>query len=128
VRSVGEVKHRLWTEQLAQWVEKLSGEEPVEPEVLTALTVRLLVMAVMVLRLHGVNKRGQCRLCTRPLRMLRFWWRRSPCTVSGFRLRHGPALGRGVVAVVRESGTADQLGPGPKVGGATGASKKLFSG
>lgn len=79
--SVGERKHRLWTEQLQQWVEKLTGKNPVEPEVLTALTVRLLAMAVMVLRLHGVNKRGQCRLCTPPLRMWRFWWRRPPCTV-----------------------------------------------
>jgi hypothetical protein len=61
VRSVGEMKHRLWTEQLAQWVAKLSGEKPVDPEVLTELAVRLLVMGVMVLRLHGVNKRGQCR-------------------------------------------------------------------
>jgi hypothetical protein len=66
------MKHRLWTEQLQQWVEKLSSEKPIKPEVLTELTVRLLAMAVMVLRLHGMNKRGQCRLCTRPLRMWRF--------------------------------------------------------
>jgi hypothetical protein len=81
VRSVGEMKHRLWTDQLAQWVEKLSDEKPIEPEALTELTVRLLATAVMVLRQHGVNKRGQCRLCTPSLRMLRFWWRRPPCTV-----------------------------------------------
>jgi hypothetical protein len=81
VTSVGEMKHRLWTEQIAQWVEKLSGEKPVEPEALTELTVRLLAMAVMVLRQHVVNKRGQCRLCRPSLRMWRLWWRRPPCTV-----------------------------------------------
>ena len=76
-----EVKHRLWTEQFEQWVEKLSDEKPVEPDVVTELTVRLLAMAVIVLRLHVVNKRGQCRFCSPSLRMWRFWWRRPPCTV-----------------------------------------------
>jgi hypothetical protein len=75
------MKHRLWTEQLQQWVEKFSGEKPVEPEVVTELTVRLLTMAVMLLRLHAVNKHGQCRFCSRPVRMWRLWWRRPPCTV-----------------------------------------------
>jgi hypothetical protein len=81
VTNVGEVKHRLWTEQLQQWVEKLSDEKPIEPEVVTELTVRLLAMAAMVLRLHVVNKRGQCRLRRQSARMLRFWWRQPPCTV-----------------------------------------------
>ena len=73
VRSVWEMKHRLWTEQLQQWVEKLSGEKPVEPEVVKELAVRLLAMAVILLRQHAVNKRGQCRSCGRPVRMWRFW-------------------------------------------------------
>jgi len=75
------MKHRLWAEQLEQWVEKLSGEKPVEPEVVKELAVRLLAMAVILLRLHGVNKRGQCRFCGRAVRMWRFWRRRPPCAV-----------------------------------------------
>lgn len=75
------MKHRLWTEQLEQWVEKLSGEKPVESEAVKELTVRLMAMAVMVLRQHVVNKRGQCRFCAWTRRNWRFRITRPPCMV-----------------------------------------------
>jgi hypothetical protein len=51
-----EVRYRLLCEQLEQWVQRLGGEEPVEPEVVQELAVRLLAMAAMLLRQHPVSK------------------------------------------------------------------------
>lgn len=79
--AVHEVRYRLLSEQLEQWVEKLSGEEPVEPEAVKELTVRLLAMAVILLKQHQVNQRGQCRYCGWTRWNWRFWIRRPPCTV-----------------------------------------------
>lgn len=61
--GVQELRYRLLFEQLEQWVEKLSDEKPVEPEVVEELAVRLLAMAVILLRQHAVNERGRCRFC-----------------------------------------------------------------
>lgn len=79
--GVQEIRHRLLFEQLKQWVEKLSGENPVEPEVVKELAVRLLAMAVMLLRQHEVNKRGRCRFCGWSTWRWSFWCRRPRCTV-----------------------------------------------
>lgn len=76
-----ELRYRLLFEQLEQWVEKLSDEKPVEPEVVEELAVRLLAMVVMSLRQHGVNKRGQCRFCGSGTWRWQFWCRRSRCAV-----------------------------------------------
>ena len=74
-------RHRLLCEQLEQWVEELSGEKPVEPEVAKELTVRLLAMAVMLLRQHRVNKRGRCRLCGWSILRWPFWCHLPRCAV-----------------------------------------------
>lgn len=76
-----EVRYRLIFEQLEQWVEKLGGAEPVKPEEVKELAVRLLAMAAMLLRQHELNKRGQCKFCGCALWNWRFWNRRPPCTV-----------------------------------------------
>ncbi|MGH3870753.1 MAG: hypothetical protein ACRDSR_04430 [Pseudonocardiaceae bacterium] len=76
-----EMRHRLLFEQLEQWVEKLRGEEPVEPEVVKELAVRLLGVVVMLLQQHVVNKRGRCRLCRSSTWRWPFWCRRPRCTV-----------------------------------------------
>lgn len=78
---VQEVRYRLLCEQLEQWLEKLSGEEQIDPEAVKELAVRLLTMAVMVLKQHQVNKRGQCQYCDWAQWYWRVWRRRSQCTV-----------------------------------------------
>lgn len=55
---VEKIRYRLLIEQLQQWVERLSGKEPLEPEAVKELAVRLLAMALMLLKQHSVNKRG----------------------------------------------------------------------
>lgn len=79
--SVQEVRHRLLLEQLEQWVERFSGEKPVEPEEVKELAVRLLATAAMLLKQHQVNKRGQCKFCGWRRWSWRFWKRRPQCMV-----------------------------------------------
>lgn len=79
--GVQEIRHRLLFEQLERWVEKLSGEEPVEPEVVKELAVRFLAMAVMLLRQHRVSKRGRCRFCGWSTWRWQFWCRSPRCPV-----------------------------------------------
>lgn len=78
---VQEVRYQLIFEQLEQWVEKLGDEDPVKPEEVKELAVRLLAMAAMLLRQHEVNKRGQCKFCGCAPWNWRFWNRRPQCTV-----------------------------------------------
>jgi hypothetical protein len=80
---VEEIRYRLLIEQLQQWVEKLSGNEPLEPEAVKELAVRLLAMALMLLKQHNVNKRGQCQYCGWSRWYWRFRIRRPQCTVCG---------------------------------------------
>lgn len=82
MRYVWEVRHRLLLEQLEQWVTKLSGVEPVEPEKVQELAVRLLATAVMLLKQHEVNRQGRCQYCGRQRWNWRFWKRRPRCTVG----------------------------------------------
>lgn len=79
--NVQEVRHRLLCEQLEQWVERLGGEEPVEPEVVKEVSVRLLAMAAILLRQHVVRKRGQCQSCGWTRREWGLWRRRPRCSV-----------------------------------------------
>lgn len=93
--SVQELRRRLLLEQLEQWVQKLSREEPVEPEEVQELAVRLLAMTVMLLKQHQVNKRGQCPYCRRRPWNWRSWKRRPQCTVGsalGFVMSQEPAV------------------------------------
>lgn len=72
--STGETQHRLWAEQLKSLLDDEHGSRELTAE----QTRRLMVAAYVVLRLHQVGKRGQCRYCRRSTR----WpWRRKPCTV-----------------------------------------------
>ena len=90
--TVYEVRYGLLCEQLEQWVERLGGDEPLEPEVVKELAVRLLAMAAMLLRRHAVNMRGQCKFCGLTQREWRFWRRRPRCSVYGaldFAMRQG---------------------------------------
>lgn len=76
-----EARCRLLCEWLEHWVERLSSEKPIEPEEVKELAVRLLAMAVLLLRQHGVNKRGRCRFCDWPTWRWRVWYRRPRCPV-----------------------------------------------
>lgn len=79
--SVHEIRCRLLFEQLEQWVKKLSGEERVAPDAAQELTVRLLAMAVMLLKQHGAKRRRRCRCCACRRWNWRFWKKRPQCTV-----------------------------------------------
>lgn len=78
-----EIRYRLLVEQLQQWAERLNGKEQLEPEAVKELTVRLLAMALMLLKQHSVNKRGQCQYCSWSRWYWRFRIRRPQCTVRG---------------------------------------------
>jgi hypothetical protein len=73
----------LLCEQLEQWVERLSGEGPVEPEVIKELAIRLLALAGILLRQHAVSKRGRCRFCSWTRWNWGFWRRWPRCSVHG---------------------------------------------
>jgi hypothetical protein len=59
----------------------LPSQEQIAEAVLEDQAVRLLTAMFMSLRHHKVNKRGQCRVCSRRIRMWRFWRRRPQCTL-----------------------------------------------
>ncbi len=61
--NIWETRSRLFIEELEKLVEWLSSDAPKTPAALEEQTVRLLAMAVMLLRQHQVNKRGQCQYC-----------------------------------------------------------------
>jgi len=81
VSNVWETRDRLLLEQLEQLTKRLNDEEPIELTELTEQAVRLLAGAVMLLRQHYTNKRGQCQYCGWTRRARRFWHRRPRCTV-----------------------------------------------
>src|SRR5262249_61965623 len=78
--DVWQTRHRLIIEQLERLADELRSEQQVAPAVLEEQATRLLAGVVMVLRRHGLDKRGQCRVCATS-RWWRFWHRRSKCTV-----------------------------------------------
>lgn len=79
--TVWKTKQRLLVEELEEWTDWLSGEEPREPAVVEEHVVRLLAAALVLLRQHTVNKRGQCRFCGWTQWKWRMWRRRRRCTV-----------------------------------------------
>jgi hypothetical protein len=81
VSNIWETRSRLFLEELEKLVEWLSGDAPKVPATLEEQTVRLLTMAVVLLRQHQVNKRGQCQHCGWTRWQWRFWRRRRRCTV-----------------------------------------------
>jgi hypothetical protein len=81
VSNVRQTQHRLFLELLQKLVERLSDDEPRAPEVFEEQLVRLLATAIMLLRQHQVNKRGQCQFCDWTRWRWRFWRRRRRCTV-----------------------------------------------
>ena len=81
VSNVWETRHRLLLEQLEQLVDQLRSEEPFPAVTLKEQTVRLLTATVMLIRLHRVNKRGQCRYCSWRIKTWRLGRHRPQCTV-----------------------------------------------
>ncbi|MGH8573026.1 MAG: hypothetical protein ACREX8_10700 [Gammaproteobacteria bacterium] len=79
--NVWGMRHRVLCEQLEELARKLGDAEPISPEVLEELVVRLLTPVVMLLRKHAVNKRGQCKFCRRTRWTWWFWRRQRRCTV-----------------------------------------------
>lgn len=79
--SVWETRSRLLREELQKLAEWLSDDAPRAPAALEEQVVRLLAAAIMLLRQHQVNKRGQCQFCGWTRWKWRFWRRRRRCTV-----------------------------------------------
>lgn len=79
--NVWGMRYQVLCEQLEELAEKLGGGKRIAPEVLEELVMRLLIPAVMLLRHHVVNKRGQCKFCGWTRWKWRFWRRRRRCTV-----------------------------------------------
>ncbi|MCA1676966.1 MAG: hypothetical protein LC799_33920 [Actinobacteria bacterium] len=79
--SVWETQHRLFFELLQKLTEWLSDDEPRAPTALEEQLARLLAVAIMLLRQHEVNKRGQCQFCGWTRWRWRWWRRRRRCTV-----------------------------------------------
>lgn len=79
--NVWETRCRVLLERLGAIADQLRREETLAPPLLEEHTVRLLTGALMLLRQHHINKRGQCQYCgwTRPI--WRLWRRRPQCTV-----------------------------------------------
>jgi hypothetical protein len=63
VNNIWETPSRLFLEELQKLTEWLSSDAPRAPAALEEKTVRLLAIAVTLLRQHQVNKRGQCQFC-----------------------------------------------------------------
>lgn len=80
--NVWGTRYRLLREQLEQWVDGLTREEPRHHTAVDERTVRLLATVLMLVRQHHTNKRGQCRLCGAARLTWRFWHRQR-CTVHG---------------------------------------------
>ena len=74
MRSVHEIQHELWSEQLEYLLRNQAGEPGDE------LSLRVAAGAYAALRQHQVDKRGRCRRCCR-LRSGWWPWRRRACTV-----------------------------------------------
>lgn len=79
--NVWEIRNRLLVEHLEKLADQLRSEEPIALEDFKEQLVRLLTGAVLLLRQHRVNKKGQCNYCGRTRRTWRFWRRRPQCTV-----------------------------------------------
>lgn len=74
--NVWATRYRLLCEHCEELAKKLSGEQPMTPEVLEDLVVLLLTPALTLLRQHTMNKRGQCKFCGWTRWKWRFWRRR----------------------------------------------------
>ena len=69
-----QTQHRLWAEQLRSLLDGKHGSRELDTE----QTRRLVIAAYVVLQMHQINERGQCRYCWRST----WWpWRRHTCTV-----------------------------------------------
>lgn len=79
--NVFETQHRLFLKELQKLAKWLSGDAPRAPAALEEQTVRLLAVAVILLRQHQVNKWGQCQFCGWTRWTWRLWRRRRRCTV-----------------------------------------------
>lgn len=79
--NVWQTRHRLMLERLEELAGQLKNKEPIAPAVFEEQTARLLAGAVMLLKQHKVNKRGQCQYCGWTGWARRLWHRRPQCTV-----------------------------------------------
>lgn len=79
--NIWETRSRLFLEELEKLAEWLISDAPKAPATLEEQTVRLLTVAVVLLRQHQVNKRGQCQYCGWTRWQWRFWRRPRRCTV-----------------------------------------------
>lgn len=75
-----ETRSRAFLEELEKLAEWLSSDAPKSSTALEEQTVRLLAVAVTLVRQHRVNKRGQCQLCGGTRWTWEFWRRRRECT------------------------------------------------
>ena len=81
VSSGPETWHRLFREELEKLADQLGGKKAELPAITEDNIVRLLAVAVILLRQHHVNKRGRCQFCGWARWKWRPWNRRPPCTV-----------------------------------------------
>lgn len=79
--NVWQTRHRLLSEQLDNVAARLRRKQDTEPQVIEDHVVRLLTAAVLLLRQHRFDTRGQCGVCGCSLRRLRLWQTRPRCTV-----------------------------------------------
>lgn len=81
MNSSWETRSRLFLEELEKLAAWLHSDAPRAPAALEEKTVRLLGVAVTLLRQHRVDKRGQCHFCGWTGWTLRPRRRRQRCTV-----------------------------------------------
>jgi hypothetical protein len=81
VSNVLETRNRLLLEYFEKLADQCRDKKSITPAELEEQILRLLTGVVMLLRLHEVNKQGQCRVCGWPRRTWRLWHRRPRCTV-----------------------------------------------
>jgi len=79
--TVWQTRSRLFLEELEKLAERLSADEARSREVCEERMMRLLAVAVILLRQHRINKQGQCQFCGWTRWKWRFWRRRRRCTV-----------------------------------------------
>jgi hypothetical protein len=81
MNNVWQARCRVLVERLETLARQLGKKQQIPPTAFEEHTVRLLAGAIMMLRQHQVNKRGQCKYCAWTSRTWWLWHRRPQCTV-----------------------------------------------
>jgi hypothetical protein len=93
VSSVHETRYRQLQAELKEFTDQLSGTKEISPAKTKNQIIQTLTVVNLLLRQHQINKRGQCKFCSRPRWRWMFWSRRPPCTVyrtASFVMRQEP--------------------------------------